>query len=220
MHTRPTAEIVSSLPEIPSTEDLLTLKGIGADDGEIFRYRWHSSIDGELFNGILEEVSVNPLTQGTHTITFSVKDDQGIWSDPVFRNITVHTRPTAEIISLLPEIPSAEDNLTLKGTGADDGEIFRYRWRSSIDGELFNGTLEEVSVNPLSQGTHTITFSVQDDRGVWSDEEVLVVEVAGPSETESDNSSSFIVPLIFLLAGLASLLVMVIRLPESRFRKK
>jgi len=215
--SRPIAVITNISHESSLKGETISLTGYGADDVAIEEVRWQSSIDGSI--GSESSMKTSELSPGSHLISFQARDEHGLWSDPVFRNITVHTRPTAEIISLLPETPSTEDLLTLKGTGADDGEIFRYRWHSSIDGELFNGTWEEASVKPLSQGTHTITFAVQDDQGIWSDEEIIVVEVVGPKDDESP-----LLPLLALLSWALLLLFItlnaVIHLPASSFDKE
>ncbi|MCK4614190.1 MAG: SBBP repeat-containing protein [Thermoplasmata archaeon] len=56
------------------------------------------------------------------------------------------------------------------GNGTDDGSITQYSWRSSIDGEFFNGTNDTFTYNYLSLGEHTISLKVQDNHGIWSDE--------------------------------------------------
>ena len=215
--SRPIAFITNISHGSALVNETISFTGHGIDDVSIEEVRWISSIDGSI--GSERSIETSDLSPGFHLITFQARDEHGLWSEPVYRNIIVHTRPTAEILSLLPENPSSEDLLTLQGIGSDDGEIVRYRWSSNIDGELFNGTWEEATVKPLTLGTHTITFSVKDDQGVWSEEEVLVIEVEEPQEVSDNNSSNILVAVGLILACLSVILAMVIRLPESRFKK-
>ncbi len=53
-------------------------------------------------------------------------------------------------------------------TDSDDGEVVRYVWNSSIDGEFHNGTEANVTTSGLSPGAHDISFRAQDDDGAWS----------------------------------------------------
>lgn len=47
--------------------------------------------------------------------------------------------------------------------------IQRYVWWSSLDGILYNGSMEAVDIVNLSAGYHTISFMVQDENGTWSE---------------------------------------------------
>ena len=61
-----------------------------------------------------------------------------------------------------------DDTLKLSGTGYDsDGIVWGYEWKSSIDGVI--GTEHNITISGLSTGNHTISFSVKDDKGKWSD---------------------------------------------------
>ncbi len=84
--------------------------------------------------------------------------------------------PAAVIDSVVPTEVAYGDRVAFVGHGVDaDGSIVAYTWRSSIDGELSKSASFETS--SLSQGTHTIWFKVQDDRGIWSSEVPVVVMV-------------------------------------------
>ncbi len=96
---------------------------------------------------------------------------------PVARsNLSGNQPPTAVIDSVAPTEVAYGDRVTFVGHGVDaDGDIVAYVWKSSIDGEL--STSANFETSSLSQGTHTIWFKVQDDKGVWSAELPVVVMV-------------------------------------------
>ncbi|TGC06649.1 hypothetical protein CUN85_12830 [Methanolobus halotolerans] len=172
---KPSARIVSISPNPAQEDDTVYFAGTGSDnDGHIKGYNWTSSIDGYLKNS--SSMNVSTLSVGNHTIYFSVKDEEGAWSEPdtAYLRILEDSTPTdstpeAIIVSILPN-PAIEGKcIKFKGIGSDtDGEVIGYKWRSSIDGHIT--TLDNFSTAGLSAGTHTIYFKVQDDDGLWSDE--------------------------------------------------
>ena len=94
--------------------------------------------------------------------------------------------PDAYITSISPAEPTAGEMVTFTGQGtAADGEVMEYRWRSDLDGEL--SRLPTFTTDSLSVGPHVIDFTVQDDRGEWSDESNGFVNVlpAGAASTGS-----------------------------------
>jgi len=64
--------------------------------------------------------------------------------------------------------------ITFSGNGTDEGSIQRYAWRSSINGEFYNGSQMEIRYSALSLGVHGINLKVQDNDGNWS-EKVSVI---------------------------------------------
>jgi len=77
--------------------------------------------------------------------------------------------PTAYIDSVSPARISPGETVAFTGHGIDsDGSVAAYSWRSSLDGEVSTSASFETS--SLSEGSHTIWFRVQDDRGDWSNE--------------------------------------------------
>lgn len=77
--------------------------------------------------------------------------------------------PTAYIDSISPAEVTLGQTVIFKGHGTDvDGTVAAYRWRSGTQGEL--STSESFETSSLSEGTHTIWFRVQDDKGNWSSE--------------------------------------------------
>jgi hypothetical protein len=62
------------------------------------------------------------------------------------------------------------DSITFYGTSQVLGntEVVAYKWESSLDGVLGDQQVLTYKVSDLSVGMHTITFSVQDAEGDWS----------------------------------------------------
>jgi hypothetical protein len=87
--------------------------------------------------------------------------------------------PTAYIDAITSNPATTGQTITFTGHGADaDGSIIAYKWRSSIDGTI--GTSATFDISALSNGTHNIYFSVQDNSGAWSTEAAATVVVNRP----------------------------------------
>jgi len=69
------------------------------------------------------------------------------------------------------------EKIGFSGGGSDDGSVVQYSWRSSIDGELYNGTAAGFNSSDLSQGNHEIFLKVKDNHGLWSEEVSTTVTV-------------------------------------------
>ena len=94
-----------------------------------------------------------------------------------FISVSGNIPPSAFIDSILPNSADVGEEVTFTGYGEDaDGTIAGYRWESSIDG-ILNDTDAVFTDSTLSEGTHTISFTVQDNEGEWSApvEETLLV---------------------------------------------
>jgi hypothetical protein len=76
--------------------------------------------------------------------------------------------PEAQIGSIAPNPADAGEEVSFEGTGSSPTgrSIIGYRWVSDRDGEI--GTTDVLYLSSLSEGTHQISFSVQDDEGTWS----------------------------------------------------
>jgi len=59
-------------------------------DGHIVRYHWESNIDSELSNR--SSFNSSELSIGKHTISFTVLDDLGTWSNPVNEELLITTK--------------------------------------------------------------------------------------------------------------------------------
>ncbi|GAG50131.1 unnamed protein product, partial [marine sediment metagenome] len=167
---KPQAFIDAISPDTAVEWQIVSFEGHGTDDGSIERHVWRSSLDGEIHNGTTSDFGTDGLSVGEHTIYFRAQDNYGVWSDEVSATLTINGRPIAFIDLITPSPALDTDTITFSGSGADDGSIVRYAWRSSFDGEFYNGSEAEFDHSSSSVGTHTIHFKVQDNYGVWSDE--------------------------------------------------
>jgi PKD repeat protein len=97
--------------------------------------------------------------------------------------------PTAIIDSIVPNVANIGQTITFTGHGVDtDGTITAQQWESNIDGVL---STKSTFTDVLSQGSHIISFKVQDNKGAWStaaSQTVLVT--AASSQVIIDNGSS------------------------------
>jgi hypothetical protein len=166
------AKILAISPDSPNEDDVIWFEGEGEDDGYIIAYKWTSSIDGDLGG---EEVFTVILTAGTHTISFAVMDENSEWSKDVSRKLTVNDLPEEKIDFIFPNPAYSGEIITLKGHGEDDGSITSYQWESNKDGII--GTGSTVTISDLSIGTHSISFIVKDNLGIWSQESYTTLTV-------------------------------------------
>jgi N-acetylneuraminic acid mutarotase len=87
--------------------------------------------------------------------------------------------PTAYIDSITPNPATRGETISFVGHGSDsDGSVKAYKWRSSINGTI--GTAATFNASTLTNGTHTIYFSVKDDSDAWSEEAMAIVTVNKP----------------------------------------
>lgn len=95
---------------------------------------------------------------------------------PVVPTSSSNEPPSAIIDSVSPTEVVVGQEVTFVGHGIDkDGSVMAYSWKSSIDGELSKSA--NFATSSLSEGTHTIWFKVQDDKGAWSEEVPVLVMV-------------------------------------------
>jgi N-acetylneuraminic acid mutarotase len=87
--------------------------------------------------------------------------------------------PTAYIDSTTPNPATHGETISFVGHGSDsDGSVAAYKWRSSINGTI--GTAATFNTSTLTDGTHTVYFSVKDDSDAWSEESMAIVTVNKP----------------------------------------
>jgi len=121
---------------------------------------------------------------GKADITVSALDSQGERAD---FTLTLHVRemndiPRAFIDPRTREMERGGGNMKLSGRGDDrDGEIDEYRWTSSVDGYLGNGSHLDLSPRSnLSLGLHIIELKVMDNDGAWSPPDTMEINVTSP----------------------------------------
>ena len=176
---RPIAIIQDNFPSPnPALDsDTIDFRAWGVDDEGISLCEWSSNITGILHEGIDGNFSLPTLTMGYHQLTFRVQNDHGIWSENTTIYLNVTTTPVGIIQYIFPNPALEGTSVEFQGRGDDDGSIVRYRWESSIDGSLYNGTWSYLSLSTLSVGSHQISFWVQDNHGFWSEEAIFSLDI-------------------------------------------
>ncbi len=162
----PRAWIDSIEPSFVNESESVIFRGDFLDhEDDIQVVQWESDIDGLLSDQKLFFTS--SLSNGTHTITFRVRDGQGSWSSEVTRTITVNGLPWAIIQGIGPNPAVSGDMVSFEGDYIDhEDDIVEFLWSSDIDGPISSEL--EFSTSTLSNGTHIITYRICDGHGVWS----------------------------------------------------
>ncbi|MGQ9591091.1 MAG: golvesin C-terminal-like domain-containing protein [Planctomycetota bacterium] len=99
--------------------------------------------------------------------------------------------PAARIDGISPNPATQGQPVEFQGSGSDpDGDpIAAYAWESSLDGALSSSA--SFTTSSLSAGVHTISFAVQDAKGIWSEpaRETVEVRAAGGGTIVLDNGA-------------------------------
>lgn len=182
---KPKAFIDSISPNPANEGDSVYFNGHGEDMGSIINYSWRSDIDDHLSDAA--SFYNSSLTPETHTIFFSVQNDNEVWSDEVTAILRINGAPSAYIDSISPNPALLGQDVQFEGHGEDDTGIINYSWYSSIDGFLDHNS--SFTTDQLSLGDHNILFKVQDNDHTWSDEAVQVVRIHTKPEAHIDSVS-------------------------------
>jgi hypothetical protein len=182
----PDATIVSIAPATAMPGWNVSFNGTGSDnDGTISAYQWNSSIDGELSTEA--NFSSSNLSLGRHTITFRVQDNEGLWGAEVSADVAIGDYPSAQILAVDP-CPPQDECVLLQGTAVSfsgagqkltngSANLTNFSWESDLDGVL--STVAEFSTTALSNGSHTITFRVGNEAGLWSPNTTFFLRLNG-----------------------------------------
>jgi len=160
----------SSLLYYTTIQSIIEFEGSGSDgDGSIEGNQWKSDIQGSLSTLGNFSLSAANFTVDSHTISYKVQDDDGVWSPWATSSLDVRSYPTSQIVSISPNSTSEGLSVTFTGNASDpdSSETFvTYRWWSSIDGWLSDS--KTFSYSDWSPGNHTIYLQVKDNQGYWS----------------------------------------------------
>ena len=186
---------IDSITPNPSTHgESVSFDGHGQDDGTILEWEWKSNIAGGLSSS--EDFSYSGLSEGTHTISFRVKDDDDKWSEYVQEtliinppgsqddpedpedpsNPTENQEPVAFIDLISPNPANIGVEISFSGHGIDeDGIIVEWKWTSNIDGDI--SAESSFNTSELTEGRHAIYFKVRDNASEWSKQviETLII---------------------------------------------
>ena len=167
LNAPPTVELT-----VPSqvNQGMLLLAQAHDLDGTIARYRWRSSVDGDLSGQ--SELDTSNLSVGNQTLYLAVQDNERSWSPEISASFDINGRPMAWLLDV-PTAPILKGNLILlKGNGSDDdpdGSIVAHKWRiGTLVHHTLPGRTLELDSRLLTPGNHTLSFRVQDGQGAWS----------------------------------------------------
>lgn len=174
---RPIASIKSISPIVVNEGGDVTFTGSYVDYEDDIRYiEWKSDIDGVIGHEI--EFTTNELSNGTHFISFLVRDGHKVWSNIVNGEVTVNGIPRALITTIEPGWANDSEPVIFRGDFIDaEDSVIEFFWESDIDGVLSDQA--RFYSSSLSNGTHNITFRVMDDFLVWSDNVTATLIVNG-----------------------------------------
>jgi PKD repeat protein len=172
----PVATITEITPNPTSDCKTVLFNGSGEDlDGDVVGYWWNSSIDGNLSN--LSLFNLSGLSLGVHVISFKVVDDDGTWSNVTTKKLTVTENKRPENIKI--QGPSngkkgREYTYTIVGYDPDnDGISYFVDWgdgsNSSWVGPYPSNVSCELSHIWNNKSSFTITACGQDEYGSVSD---------------------------------------------------
>jgi len=178
----PVVEIISPTDGSMYTQgDMISFSGTALDneDGSLGgdSLAWTSSSNGKIGTG--ESVSRSSLSPGTHQITFTATDSDGVTgSDTIQITIASKTPPMAEITDPPNNSTFIEgETIAFAGTGTDiEDDTFddtQLVWTSNRNGRL--GTGASLSTSDLSTGTHLVTFRVTDSDGENNSDTIVIV---------------------------------------------
>lgn len=176
-------------------------EAIDPEDGPILGtdLTWTSSLDGPIATGGF--TSTSSLSQGTHTITLTATDGDGLSASEAVTisvNPVGNQPPVVEMTSPTNgSVHLAGDPVSLEGTATDpeDGVLTgtALAWSSSRDGAL--GTGSPLTVTTLSAGTHLLTLTATDSGSATGTDAAVItvlapnqppeVEITGPADGSS-----------------------------------
>lgn len=156
--------------------------------------KWRSSQNGAIGTG--QNIDVNTLQSGEHTITLTATDSESLSSSTNIDITVLNHLPTSTITSP-PNRSSfnAGHSVTFSGIGTDidSGDTLSYSWTSSIASPPEIGTESIIAVANLAVGTHVIILTVSDGNTEGTTASTpITIEITNnaPSATISNPSTS------------------------------
>jgi len=152
----PVAYIDSVTPNEAVRGEPVSFQGHGNDsDGSILAYRWRSSLDGDL--DTIAAFETASLSEGNHTISLMVQDNEGDWSEEVTTTLRI----------VPPEEPAEEPFITYANWNG--------RWDCGVWGIMtLTHSGEEVNGTYTYQGGIVTAVATGEDGrtllGTWSED--------------------------------------------------
>jgi PKD repeat protein len=209
---QPIAHIITIFPSSATYGQPINFQGYGQDgeDGSTSTFYWSSNIDGQI--GSSSSFYKSDLSIGSHTITFKVRDSDGMWSEPVTRTLTIlannsnpeNIAPVADTGG--PYSGFVNENVSFSGLGSSDsdGTIKLYKWTFGDGTAGVNSTTSHIYSNP---GTYFVSLTVTDNNGNTSADTTTVT--VQPQEENNDNTSNDNTNDKWVIPGFEAILVFI-----------
>ncbi len=169
----PTA-VASATPTTATEGSVISFNASGSSDsdGSIASYEWK---EGSVVLSIAQSFTKNNFTVGTHTITLTVTDDDGV-TDSTTVMVTVNAVPNVAPTAVATVSPATATegsviSFNASGSSDSDGSIASYEWK---EGSVVLSTAESFTKSDFTVGTHTITLTVTDDDDATAADTVVV----------------------------------------------
>ena len=179
----PTAVIDQITPSpVQPPSQYVYFYGTGQDqDGNTVAREWRSDLDGLLSTSKDWNTKSDNLTVGQHQISFRVKDNDGQWSNWATGTLTVQNALPAAQMGGVPGggvAPGSTVALTLGGHDNDENGQSIVGGRLLLNGNETATPLGSYLLTaPTNPGWYTLSYSVQDDEGTWSDPVTALLNV-------------------------------------------
>jgi len=183
---KPVAYITEILPNPARSFDLIHFLGYGSG-GNITEWNWTSDVDGYLHDG--DEFNSSDLSYGYHNISFTVMNDDDLWSDPVNESVFVNSPPQLIDRNVDPAwgVDDTVFNFTVTYVDADEANATQVL--ISIGGDSFDmdiaswcpcdGGVVYTYTTTLDFGEYAYNFSATDGmEWAYTDDLTLKVDQA------------------------------------------
>jgi len=171
----PTAYIdaITPNPAQPPSQ-VINFDGHGTDiNGTVLAWEWRSDHDGLLSTAEDFTKPSLDLTVGEHEISFRVRDEDGLWSEPTTSDLIVNNAlPTAEMFGV-PSEPvqgGSTIHLTLGGHDNDENGQSIVAGELRLDGNPIANPMPGMYPwqVPVAPGNYLLAYRVRDDEGALS----------------------------------------------------
>ncbi len=142
--------------------------------------KWKSSLNGEF--GIGSSAPTSKLVVGTHTITATAKDSNGV-SASTSIEVTISGDNAAPTVSITNPtnglVVASGSSIYFNALASDSNGVditSSIKWKSSLNGEF--GIGPSVAITKLAIGTHTITATAKDSSGASASTSIVVTITA------------------------------------------
>ena len=187
------AQILSISPNPAAVRQTVTLKGSATDSlgHAVTAYEWSSDLKGVI--GYSATLYTSSLPEGTNTITFRAKCENGVWSEPVSQQLVVGTQTPVDTVTISSATASSSTStygtaVSFTGSATDSlGHALSYQW---LEGTTVLANTASFSKSNLSVGTHTLTFKATCSSGVSATRNVSVTVQSAPVDTVTISSAT------------------------------